>query len=68
MKMNELIKKQLLNAQEYGFKVKITLLDSFHHYGFVKEADDEFVLINLEQGNKEVTIKLSNINEVVVYR
>jgi len=65
--MSELIKNQLLNARENFSKVKITLLDDFHHYGFVKDMDSDFVLIDLEHGEKQVTIKLSNIIEVVVY-
>jgi len=65
--MNELINNQLLNARRNFSKVKITLLDDFHHYGFVQDIDKEFVLIELEQGNKQVTIRLSNIKEVVVY-
>jgi len=65
--MSELIKNQLLNARVNFSKVKITLLDDFHHYGFVKDVDDDFVLIELENGDKQVTIRLSNIKEVVVY-
>ena len=65
--MSELIKNQLLNARENFSKVKITLLDDFHHYGFVRDVDNDFVLIDLEHGDKQVTIRFSNIKEVVVY-
>jgi len=65
--MSELIKNQLLNAWKNSSKVKITLLDDFHHYGFVRDVDNDFVLIDLEHGDKQVTIRFSNIKEVVVY-
>lgn len=65
--MSELINTQLAKAHKNNSKVKITLLDDFHHYGFVKDMDMDFVLIKLETSDKEVTIRKTNIKEVVVY-
>jgi len=65
--MSEIINSQLALALENGFKVKIVLLEDFVHYGFVRAIDETFVLINLESGDRQVSIKLTNIKEVVVW-
>ena len=69
--MSGLIIAQIEKAREASSKIKIVVEgyegDNFVHYGWVRDNDTEFVIIDLENKNRTATIKISTIKEVVVY-
>jgi hypothetical protein len=63
-----LIYEQLLNSQDNKVKLIIQSLNGFSiYYGYVIGLDDNAVLLQLDNQDKKITIKLNVITEVVVY-